>query len=302
MRIALTQTLLCLLAGCTPLAAATLPDPLPSAIPSLPPQPTGTANPAPVLPTATPASSATPRSADGWKSWPQVPDVPGSVRAIYDRGQQLGNAPRAFSVLGDCQSEPDVFLGVYDRDPQTVAALPADLQETVAYFAGSFDRPSPTVRGGTTAAALLWTDWTQGRYGCQPNETPLTCELRIHRPSFALVHVGTHYEVRNMSYLQRVVAQLIDNGVVPILVTKADDREGDDRINHDYALLAVQYDLPLWNFWAATAGLPGRGLYTRTDALSFEGDIYLTGPALQIQRLSALQALDAVRRALRTVP
>jgi len=281
--------------ACTP--EATIAFPGHARAPAATPSPS--AFPTAAAPTVLPA--ATPRSVDGWHDWPVVPVVPTSVQAIYDRGQALGNDPHAFSVLGDCQSEPDVFLGVYDRDPQTVAALPADLQATVAYFAGSFDRPSPTVRGGTTAAALLLADWTQGMYGCQANETPLACELRLHRPAFALVHVGTHYEVRNSIYLQKVVAQLIDAGVVPILVFKADDREGDERINQDYAQLAVQYDLPVWNFWLATAGLPNHGLYTKPD-MAFEGPIYLTEAALQVQRTTALQALDAVRRGLRTAP
>jgi len=203
MRIALAQTLLAclligLLAACVlpaaqvPAAPSPLPDPSSTALlANLPP--TATLQPS-TTPTETLIPSATPRSPDEWKSWPELPAVPGSVQAIYNNGQQLGNDPHAFSVLGDCQSEPDVFLGVYDRDPQTVATLPAGLQETAAYFAGSFDRPSPTVRSGSTAAALLWAEWTEGKYGCRPNETPLTCELRIHRPSFAFVHVGTHYE------------------------------------------------------------------------------------------------------------
>ncbi|MBK7454698.1 MAG: hypothetical protein IPJ46_13575 [Anaerolineales bacterium] len=54
---------------------------------------------------------------------------------------------------------------------------------------------------------------------------------------------------------------IIDAGAVPILATKADNRELDNRINRDMALLATEFDLPLWNFWAALSGLPDRGLY-----------------------------------------
>jgi hypothetical protein len=319
-KIGIPGFLLLVLAACSPLPAVGLPAASPPASTALPgptassraasspsPQPSPTFTPTPpdpgaTLPIAAPSATPLPAlSAEDWKSWPEVPVVPGLVSLIYQTGQQMGNDPHAFSVLGDCQSQPDLFLGIYDRDPQSAAGLPAELQETVANFAGSFDRPSPTVRGGTTAAALLWPDWTQGKYGCRKDETPLTCELRIHRPSFAILHVGTHYEEREINYLNRIIAQLISRGVVPLLATKADDREGDERVNRDYAVLAVQYNLPLWNFWAATSELPDRGLYTRTE-VRYQGDVYLTEAARAIHRYSALQALNAVWRAAAGVP
>ena len=91
-----------------------------------------------------------------WQYWPVLPVVPQYVRDIYQNGQSLGNNPHAFSVFGDCQSEPKVFLGIYETDPQAIAGLPPNLQETVTWFIGSFNRASPTVGGGTTTGALLW--------------------------------------------------------------------------------------------------------------------------------------------------
>jgi hypothetical protein len=232
-----------------------------------------------------------------WKSWPVIPAVPEHARQIYQLGQALGNDPHAFSVFGDCQSEPDVFMGVYETDPELVAALPADLQETVAWFEGSFNRESPTVRSGTTAGALLWPTWHQNMYTCTLSESPLQCELRIHKPAFVIIHVGTHYESRNDVYMGKVLDQLIAAGVVPILATKADDRELDEHINAGYAQLAVEYAIPFWNFWAAVNYLPNHGLYTRPDR-SFQGDIYLTDSAMADHRWYALLMLDAVRRAV----
>ena len=89
--------------------------------------------------------------------------------------------------------------------------------------------------------------------------------------------------------------QLLGAGVVPILATKADNRELDDRINRDMSLLAAEYDLPLWNFWAAVSDLPNRGLYTRDDR-PLQGDIYLTEDALVRHRMTGLEALNAVWR------
>jgi len=282
--------------------------PEPSWTASLSPEPPATAtlaetsSPTPTLePSITPTVTNTPLPVtlgldpEDWHNWPVIPIVTERARLIYQIGQGLGNDPHAFSVFGDCQSEPDAFLGPYETDPALVAALPPELQETVAWFAGSFDRDGPTIRGGTTTGSLLWSAWHQNKYTCTVYETPLQCELRIHKPSFVIIHVGTHYENRNEEYMRAILDQLIAAGVVPILATKADDRELDEHVNAAYARLALEYEIPFWNFWAAVDDLPNRGLYTRPDA-TYQGDLYLTEEAVAIHRLSALQALDAVWR------
>jgi hypothetical protein len=232
-----------------------------------------------------------------WKELPVIPNVDSSIRAIYEYGQTLGNDPHAFSLFGDCQARPAEFFGVFETDADLVASLSAELQETVENFQGSFNRESPTAQDGTTPGALLWIQWHRGKYDCTFAETPVECELRIHRPSFVIIQIGTHFESRNTDYLRRIIEQLLDAGVVPILATKADNREKDERVNRDMALLASEYDLPLWNFWAAVSNLPNRGLYTRDDR-PLQGDIYLTDEAALIHRMSGLEALNVVWRAV----
>lgn len=239
--------------------------------------------------------TATP-NLDAWMNLPVRPEAGERVREIYLRGITLGNDPNAFSIFGDCQAEPQEFLGVYDTDEDLVEGLPLELQETVAHFSGSFERESPTAQDGTTPGALLWDQWHRGEYGCSFGETPVDCELRVHRPSFVIIQIGSHFESRNTEYLRRIIAQLIENGVVPILATKADNRELDHRINRDMALLATEFDLPLWNFWAALSHLPNRGLYTRSDR-PLQGDIYLTDDAKEIHRRTGLEALNIAWRA-----
>ncbi len=255
---------------------------------------------------STPQASSTPRiesatitattDVNAWMSLPVQPEAGENVRAIYERGIELGNDPNAFSIFGDCQAEPQEFLGVYDTDAALVQSLPPDFRETVEHFSGSFERDSPTAQDGTTPGALLWDQWHRGEYGCQFGETPVDCELRVHRPSFVIIQIGSHFESRNTEYLRRIIAQLIENGVVPILATKADNRELDHRINRDMALLADEFDLPLWNFWASLSNLPNRGLFTHADR-PLQGDIYLTDEAKFIHRETGLQALNIVWRA-----
>jgi len=256
----------------------------------------------PAMPT--PGPTVSPLTAAQWESWPIVPVVPPRARQIFQKGLTLGNDPHAFSVFGDCQSVPDLFLGLYETDPSKVAQLPATLQATVAYFSDSLNRPSTTSQSDYTAASLLNENMALPQYGCRSDENPVDCELRVHRPSFVFIMVGTHFERnnRNIVYLRMILNDLLAHGVVPILMTKADYRGPEDTVNQDMATLALQYQVPLWNFWAATAALPNHGLYTKPDEKAL-GDVYLNDAALELHRTTGLQSLDVVRRAVGdTVP
>lgn len=243
----------------------------------------------------TPEALADPSASNDWMGLPILPEPDESIREIYLLGQSLGNDPHAFSIFGDCQARPGEFFGVFETDEELVASLPVELQETVAHFQGSFNRESSTAQDGTTPGALLWDQWHRGQYGCGFGETPVDCELRVHRPSFVIIQIGSHFESRNTEYLRRIINQLIAEGVVPILATKADNRELDHRVNRDMALLSAEFNLPLWNFWASLSDLPNRGLYTRDDR-PLQGDIYLTDEAQVIHRNTGLEALNIVWR------
>lgn len=233
---------------------------------------------------------------DVWMKLPVIPVVDSNVLDIYELGQSLGNDPNVFSIFGDCQSTPDEFLGVFETDQAAIDSLSSDLQETVNNFNGSFNRESPTSQDGTTPGALLWDQWHRGEYGCTFAETPVDCELRIHNPSFVILQIGTHFESRNTEYLRTIINQLLDAGVVPILGTKADNRELDHRVNRDLTVLAAEFDLPLWNFWAAVSDLPDRGLYVM-DGREDQGAIYLDEEASERHRMTGLEMLNDVWRA-----
>ena len=302
-------TLSVLLTSCTPQAAplptqppvetSTRAVPTPGKSVSTPSQPALTKEATATQSPSTPEGEAIQVTAEGedntWMSLPVLPEPGANIQEIYQKGIALGNDPNAFSIFGDCQSRPDEFFGVYETDTTLVESLSPELQETIQHFNGSFNRESPTSQDGTTPGALLWDQWHRGEYGCQFGETPVSCELRIHRPSFVIIQIGSHFESRNTEYLRRVIDHLLVNGVVPILATKADNREKDNRINRDMAMLSAEYDLPLWNFWAAVSDLPNRGLFTRSDR-PLQGDIYLTDEAKVIHRETGLDALNIVWR------
>ena len=253
------------------------------------PQPARTT--ATLQPTTEPRPTATPLDPEAWKDWPVLPVVSAELREIYRQGVSAGNNPHAFSVLGDCQSQPDVFMGVFDSDPQLVKHLPIHFQQTVRNFSGSFSRYSPAVKDGTTEGALLYALWNDNKENtCEYGETPLECELRVHNPSIVFIHVGTHWEARNRIYLNKIIDRILEHQAVPVLVTKADNLELDERVNRTYAEVALERGLPLWNFFASVQHLPNNGM---------KDEMYLSDEALILHRNGALEALDAVWRVVK---
>ena len=254
--------------------------------------------------TATPA-------ADFWVDLPVVPtNLSERVRQIYQRGLEMGNDPHAFSKVGDCHSTNPYFLADYDLGPDVYDLGDyADLQPTIDYFKNSFSRPSLAAKKGLSTAGVLASLWSDWKY-CSSNETPLDCEFRIHHPSFAIISLGTNeaYDVKQdrstfEPRLRRIIEHSIDQGVVPILSTKADNDEGDYYINYVTARLAMEYELPLWNFWKAVQSIPKHGMRS-SDHLTFAPTKSYTDFSkpenlmfgMQVRNLTALQLLDMVRR------
>ncbi len=232
-----------------------------------------------------------------WREWPVVPELTGREVAIYQRGMSLGNDPTHFSKVGDCQAIKDVLMGIYDQPERyNLTDSQAYLQETIDNFSGSFDRDGQAVRGGFNAAAVLSPMWADPE-ACNPGETPIECEYRIHNPSFVIISLEVWWEGRTVEryeeYMRQIIEYYIDNGVVPILSTKADNVEGDHRINLATARLAYEYHIPLWNFWLAVQPLPHRGIDPDRDGFHISYD------AWTVRSFTALQALDAVWRGVR---
>ena len=231
-----------------------------------------------------------------WAGWPVTPSVSETAKEIYRDGIAKGTDPYAVSVIGDCQSEPDVFMGIYETDRNPLGSGEQQLIETVSRFAGSFSRQSLGVRDGMSAPTALSPLWSDKEF-CEANESPLDCELRVRRPSIVFVNLGTNWKAgasaeRYGEYLRQIVEKIIESGAVPILSTKADNVEGDHSINRVAAEVAYEYDIPLWNFWLAADSLPNHGLDVD------RGNIYLTPLGWDRRNYTALQSLDAVWRAL----
>lgn len=258
----------------------------------------------PALPTAAPRQ---PLEEGAWMQMPAVPTgVSNAMREVYQAGILLGNDPTHFSVIGDCQNVSSYFLAVFEQPGEfSLGEEYAHLQPTIDHYQGSFSRVSVAVKGGFNAAAVI-SPLRADPQVCNPNESPLDCELRLWRPSIVIVSMETWWsqkpEEEYEKYMRRVLDRIIESGAVPIIATKADNLEGDHAINKTIARLAYEYNIPLWNFWAAVQPLPDRGLskdgFHLTFARNFFDDPKRMQNAWPWRNLTVLQTLDVVRRGL----
>ena len=299
--------------GNTPTVQPALPTDEPTKTATEPTRPWATivaTEPQPTQPTPTETESPTPTlSPDGWKTLPVVPVVPPKVKDIYLRGLALGNNPHAFSKIGDCGSTPSWFLGDFDRGP-TFYSLGeyTNLEPVIQEFQGSYARTSLAAKSGFNVSSILSPFWADGTQ-CLPNETPLACEVRVHKPMLAFVMLGTNDVYHLDSFepgMRKLIEYLIENGIIPILSTKADNLEGNEVVNATIARLALEYEVPLLNYWQALQALPDQGLQPDKAHITYGSNRFDDPRMLEtgwtVRNLTSLQALDRVWRAVKSQP
>lgn len=263
------------------------------------------ATPSPTQIEGSEPTQSTPLAEGEWMSFPVIPELSERALEIYTNGIKRGNDPHAFSKVGDCQNVPSMFVSIFDHPGfYTLGEDYAYLTDTIEWYQGSFLRESEAVRRGFNAASVVSPVWADPEV-CEIGEDPLDCELRLYNPSVAIVSLETwwagdpdNYE----KYVRQILEKLIDGGVLPVLATKADNLEGDHRINGILAALAHEYQIPIWNFWLAVQPLPNHGLMDDGFHLTFApnefDDPQVMKSAWPWRNLTALQVLDAVRNTL----
>lgn len=264
---------------------------------------TATLAPGKLLTTTVSTTSSSTPDPDAWQQMPVIPTISDTARQIYQHGLEMGSNPHAFSKVGDCGSTPSWFLGDFDRGPRYYSLGDYQyLSAVIQQYAGSFGRTSLAAKAGFNASSVFTTLWAD-RSQCQVNETPLACEYRLNKPSIALITLGTndvwHQDVFE-SKMRAIIEYSIQNGVLPVLATKADNDEGDGSINATIVRLATEYDIPLWNYWRAVQTLPDQGLQPDGAHISWGPNRFDDPQAMTrgwtIRNLTALQTLDAVWR------
>ena len=265
------------------------------------PTPTAT-----LLPSPTPDTRLSP---EDWQNWPVVPTVSAEMKTLFQHGLASGNNPAAFSKIGDGEISTVWFFTQYDMDPSNYhLGDHIELQSVIGHFTGSFGRVGTAAGRGYNTTIILG-PVPAGTKGCNPGESRLDCELRVYHPSFAILSMGTNQVWQPEVFepgLRQIIERLLKAGVVPILSTKADDLEGNHRINTIIARLAYEYSLPLWNFWRVVQPLPAHGMQSDNEHLTYAYSDFSNPFSFQYawpwRNLTALQVLDSVYRGVSSQP
>ena len=210
--------------------------------------------------------------------------------------QSSGRDPNKFTVVGDCNAEPNAYLG---RVAAGLYQVPSDhpyLFASISRFGKSFPHWSIAAKGGFRASSLLDISWADPAE-CRAGENPLTCELRRSNAGFAFIELGTGdqflWKEFDKNY-RAILDTTLRYGVLPIAVTKADNLEAqagapNHAINDTIRKLAAEYGVPLLDFWQAAQGLPNGGLIDEGNA-----DFHLSPAGSDLHLLVTLQTLAAL--------
>jgi hypothetical protein len=232
-------------------------------------------------------------AAAGWKRAPVVPKIDDASRAALvttlRRGARLGNRADVFAKVGDSHTESAAFaqgMGCGRWSPGRFKDLMDGVRRfsartlpgasTLCPVVNSFSRNSAAARRGRPAEwAVL--PGVSAHPACAPEETPLSCEIRVTRPAYALILFGTNdvalaealgfdplpYFLANM---RRIISTARRLGVAPIVSTipsraaASGDGAAIERLNAGLHRLARARRVPLVNLWRALNPLPNRGL------------------------------------------
>ena len=221
-----------------------------------------------------------------WGSAPVVPKLNAPTKkaliSTLRRGAKLGNRPNVFSKIGDSISQSPAFLqglgcGQWQLDRHS------GLRPAIAYFArrrlpgrssecgarsNSFSRNSAATLVFRTSGWPL-SSGDNPDPSCAVNETPLACEIRLDRPAYALILLGTNDVTIGQSLHGDPLADFLHNmdaivstarslGVAPVLSTipprtdTAAAEASTEELNAGLWKLAAARHVPLINLWRAT--------------------------------------------------
>ncbi|MGB1285912.1 MAG: hypothetical protein ACPG7F_05205 [Aggregatilineales bacterium] len=230
-----------------------------------------------------------------------------NMREIYAIGQSLYRRDNASIIgVGDCNTAHRYFLKPLHADNTDEMGVDMSFAQsdsgrmTVAHFEDSFENTWESAHVGYNAFSVL-DSFTTSSDACDPNETPLDCDIRRYSPVAAFVMFGPNdlnvlespqYEAALRTIIESSIAQ----GVIPILSTFVYSGEygvpgkvmKSERHNAIIISLAYEYQIPFVNLWRATLDMDYQGIHDDNAHLRNEG--------LNERNRLAIEVLDVIRR------
>lgn len=240
-----------------------------------------------------------------------TPSFVEGLRAIRARSDRRSDD--VFMKVGDSSTVSRGFLSCFATPSEIDLAGRDALRPSIEFFRGGNAAGRDPYRRTSLAAAEGWS----ARHVLAGNPSPLIAELRATRARFAFVMNGGndvesrspfHYGTRMM----RIVEQLEQNGVIPILSAvppRGDDAEANawvPRFNQVSWAIARARGLPYLDYHQVMTGLPDHGLASdgvHPNALLVNGraracDFAARGLTFghNARNLLAIRALHALRQ------
>lgn len=272
------------------------------------------------LPVAGTAVEASPTPTSAYLAAAGVPPylsgLSARARQIVQTGQQMGNRRNVFSKVGDSITAAPQFLypigyGQYDLGGY------GNLSGVVGFYSTENARTGNSFANESLAAGGGWTTETlitpgRGRTDICLGDSPLVCEYKLVKPAVALIMIGTNDSgsgsAEVFAYnLRQIVEISINMGVLPVISTippkniDSDQEARVDAYNLIIRQIAVQYDIPLWDYYSQMVNAPNRGMSADNLHPSYPPDgaaAHFTNENLQygytIRNLNALQVLNAI--------
>lgn len=206
-------------------------------------------------------------------NYPLLPTLTDRAKALYEQAEPNGRNVAMFSKVGDSMTFSRSFLVGFGTNTYQLGEY-EQLQRVIDFFNGTADETvSPfsrlnyaTALGFSTATALdsFWADAD----ACEPNESPLACELRVSQSLWVLMMFGTNdvmaFDEATFDYFYRgVVIATLEVGAIPVLYTfpiRPEEPEKSVVFNRIVARIAQDYDLPLIHLVKALEGLENGGV------------------------------------------
>lgn len=148
-----------------------------------------------------------------------------NVRQIYARGQARGNLSNSFMKVGESNIAGTVFLCNFGWGNYFLGPYFDQMEPIVQAFdqTDSFCRNNVSAQPGFASTSMLDPTFAPATV-CEPNETPIACEVRRNQPSYAFLYVGISdmgfiSETQFAANLNTIIDFLEDNGVIPIVST-----------------------------------------------------------------------------------